>query len=111
MPTNYERGRDAEYEVTGQLKKLGMWSKRMPGSKGPFDILAFDNAASQVVLIQVKNHMLSDGEARHARRELHSFKVPPCVRKELWMKGPQGWVAHVLNPVKRDMDPEEAAAP
>lgn len=109
-PTNYERGRKDEYIVVGQLKKLGMWAQRTPGSKGPFDVIAFDNAAGQVVIIQVKGYILSDGEARSARRELHAFKTPPCVRKELWMKHTRGWELQVLNPVEQPMPPEEAQA-
>lgn len=98
-PTNYQRGRAKEYDCVRGLKKLGMWAQRTPGSKGPFDVIAFDNAANQVVIIQVKNQILSDGEARSARRELHAFKTPPCVRKELWMWGTRGWELQVLNPV------------
>lgn len=107
MTTNYERGREKEYDCVRGLRKLGMWAQRVPGSKGPFDVLALDNAAGQVVIIQVKGYILSDGEARSARRELHAFKVPPCVRKELWMWGVHGWEVQVLNPPKQD----EAAEP
>lgn len=110
MPTNYERGRPQEYVCIRDLKKLGMWAHRMAGSKGPFDILAFDNEANQTVIISVKSYILSDGEARSERRTLHAFKTPNCVRKELWMKGTRGWEVQVLNPPKHEMDPDEAAA-
>lgn len=110
MRTNYERGRSQEYICIRDLKKLGMWGHRLAGSKGPFDVIAFDNEADQVVIIQVKNHILSDGEARSVRRELHALKTPGCVRKELWMKGTRGWEVQVLNPPKQNMDPDEAGA-
>ena len=52
MPTPYERGRSAEYSTIEELRHQGFSAQRTAGSKGPFDIIAWD--ADAVLLIQVK---------------------------------------------------------
>jgi len=40
MPTNYERGRQVEYEVKGIFEAAGWTVTRAAGSHSPFDLIA-----------------------------------------------------------------------
>src|SRR3990167_3652481 len=53
--SNYRRGRAAEYELMGLLKKEGYSVLRTAGSHGFADIVAYTDNQTPVRLIQVKS--------------------------------------------------------
>ena len=55
--TRYERGRSFEYRVIKELRDRGFYVLRSAGSKGAFDLVAFDK--DRVFLIQVKKKNLT----------------------------------------------------
>jgi len=50
----YRRGRQFEYSVRDQLRKVGFWAQRSPASKTPIDILAI--RPGEVWMVQCKRH-------------------------------------------------------
>ena|SRR6185503_4620491 len=55
MPNkNYQRGRRWEYNVAKTLRENGYHVLRTAGSKGKWDLIALDEAAGHIVLIQCK---------------------------------------------------------
>lgn len=80
---NYRRGYRAELKAKEELEAEGFAVLRAAGSKGPFDLVAFNKEIARFVQVKrVKNG--SRGLAK-ALRELERVPVPPCARKELWL--------------------------
>ncbi len=83
MPNrNYEKGRRAEYKTVKVLEEAGYECTRTPGSKGRFDVIAWDDYS--VIFIQVKIDCLPSS------KEIKKLKLPPfpkmrnCTR-EVWI--------------------------
>ena len=53
MTTRYERGRAIEYRIQRELESVGYTTARAAGSKGKFDVLAWD--AIHFRIIQAKS--------------------------------------------------------
>jgi len=83
--SRYIRGRNAEYLVVKELASLGYHTGRTPGSKGLFDVIAFNK--EELRLIQVKR--TKDNSYHFPSKELKAIKdlyVPNNTRKELWIR-------------------------
>ena len=78
-PTNYEKGRRAEYKAMHQLRDDGYTVLRTAGSHGIYDVVAWN--PDEVRFIQVKR------DCKPTRGELAALAgaiVPPGCVKELW---------------------------
>jgi len=83
---NYARGIKVEYRVRDLYKYKGYRVIRSAGSRGPWDLLAYDKF--NVIFIQCKNH-------KPTKDELNDFNhaiIPDFCRKELWFKPCRGKV-------------------
>lgn len=80
---NYRRGYRAELAAATELKRDGYAVIRAAGSKGPFDLVAFD--AKTIRFVQVKRVRNGNGGLAKAAKQLAAVPVPPCARKELWV--------------------------
>lgn len=80
---NYRRGYRAELAAKKELEAQGFTVLRAAGSKGPFDLVAFNKDV--VRFIQVKRVRNGSGGLSKSLRELERVPVPPCARKEVWL--------------------------
>lgn len=80
---NYQRGYRAELAAVTELKQEGYQALRAAGSKGPFDLIAWN--AETVRFVQVKRVRNGNNGLAKAARELEAVPVPPYARKELWV--------------------------
>jgi predicted RNA binding protein YcfA (HicA-like mRNA interferase family) len=78
-PTNYEKGRAAEYKAIRQLRDDGYAVLRTAGSHGMYDVVAWNR--HEVLFIQIKR------DCKPTRGELAALEaahVPAGCSKELW---------------------------
>ena len=81
MNSKYIRGRRAEYRVIKKLQSDGYTTIRSAGSKGLWDVIAYNWASMQWLVIQVKvNKKPTLKEMKLLKKE----KVPFAV-KEVWI--------------------------
>ena len=81
-PTNYERGRAAEYRATAALRKLGYLVTRSASSKGAFDLVAV--GPNDIRLVQVKlGRAISRKEFEHLK-QLSKEYTRDLVYIEVW---------------------------
>ncbi len=86
MATNYARGAARERAIANLHKTAGWSAVRSAGSKGPFDVIAYDGAWK---VIQAKSKV---SDANAAMRSLAlTVPVPPGTVVEVWLKLPTGW--------------------
>lgn len=94
--TRYDTGRRIEYKAKKELEKEGYFVMRSAGSKGTFDLAAFNFKSNSTRLIQIKsiNRSLSDKMFEKEIKELqHLSIVNPFIRFELWVwKKRQGFI-------------------
>lgn len=83
---NYARGAKVEYHVRDLYKSKGYFVMRSAGSRGAFDLLAYDKY--NVIFIQCKNHKPTKVELA----DFHRAVIPDFCRKELWFKPCRGKV-------------------
>jgi len=81
---NYRIGAKVEYAVRDIYVDRGFSVIRSAGSRGPFDLLAYNEF--NVVFIQCKNHKPTKKEMVDFR----SAKIPAFCRKEMWYKPQRG---------------------
>ena len=75
-PTNYQRGRGAEYRTMRVLEALGYQCIRAASSKGPWDVVGV--SSTDVVCVQVKQGATKPSASVIA--ELREIKRPANVR-------------------------------
>lgn len=81
--TKYTKGRTVEHKVIHFLTESGYHALRSAGSKGAFDVIAFNDKT--VRFIQVK-HTSDKGTSYAAElRKMASTLVPEWCTKELWV--------------------------
>ena len=76
MPTNYERGRRAEYRSVALLEAIGYRCIRAASSKGPWDVIGI--SSTDVVAVQVKQGATRPSKA--VLEELREIPRPSSVR-------------------------------
>jgi len=87
MPTPYQRGRALEYAFAAKLREAGWFVIRSAGSKGPFDLVAFNG--SRIRLIQCcATSAAKSGDDIVAMLNVPS---PPNATKEIWMWDGKEW--------------------
>lgn len=69
--------------AVAELERNGHTVIRAAGSKGPFDVVAFNDRI--VRFIQVKRTRNGSGGLTRTAEQLGAVPVPPCARKELWL--------------------------
>lgn len=82
---NYKAGYRAEREAFDTLKELGFLVIRSAKSGSPFDLVGISER--HILLVQVK--LCPFGKLANfdkVKDELRKIKVPPLVKKELWVK-------------------------
>lgn len=92
MPTNYERGREAEYAARRRLLDDGYSVVlRMAQSRGPVDLVAIGE--QNIRLVQVKRCEVAQPYVVELEA-LKAWQVPECCIKELWVyvAGERRWV-------------------
>jgi len=77
--SNYSRGRAAEYRAKVALERAGYCVVRAAGSKGPADLVAFDNVSIRLISVKV-NCYASAGE----REQLQLLPAPQNASREIW---------------------------
>jgi Holliday junction resolvase len=82
MNKNYVTGRRKEYEVKQMLEKAGFAATRAAGSKGVFDIIAYNSKV--VRFIQVKYEKSPVSYAADIAK-MTKITVPQFCVKELWV--------------------------
>ena len=94
--TSQRAGYLAELEASSALRAMGYEVARSAASKGPFDLIAFDEKV--VRFIQVKLHPSSSPHPTKAERAaVAKVRVPKGCQKELWVKRRgDGWNRHVI---------------
>lgn len=86
MATNYAKGAARERVIANLHKTAGWSAVRSAGSKGPFDVIAYDGAWK---VIQAKS---KPSDANAAMRELAlQVPVPNGTVVEVWLKLRLGW--------------------
>lgn len=84
--TPYRQGVRLEYLARDTLMKEGYTVIRSAGSKGPVDLVAFNN--QHTLLIQVK----AAGQTHPADLEkLSQLTIPPCAQVQIWERAGRGW--------------------
>lgn len=81
--TKYERGRQVEYAIAAFLRKHGYTVFRSAGSKGAFDLIAFNQ--NVIRLIQSKSSADDKYNYRQDEEKMSKIVVPPIATKELWI--------------------------
>ena len=95
MTTSYERGRAIEYRIQRELEALGYTTARAAGSKGKFDVLAWDHRIYRI--IQAKSFIKRPGSFKDDVEQIRSILCPPNTRREFWIwKHRQGWQAKII---------------
>lgn len=90
--TNYTNGRRAEYLARTALLMAGYNVLRAAGSKGPVDLIAWNDQTTR--FIQVKK---GKGAARPAEIDaLRKLSLPPLASVELWVRLRGKWELQVL---------------
>ena len=84
MTKNYKIGTKVEYAVRDIYLDRGFSVIRSAGSRGAFDLLAYDKF--NVIFIQCKNRKPTKQEMVDFR----SAKIPAFCRKEMWYKPRRG---------------------
>lgn len=83
MPTNYQRGRGAEYLAIKMLTEVGFLCTRAAQSKGLFDVVAVRHDV--VLFIQAKLSKQDKGFSEDDNcRSAREVRVPACAKKQLW---------------------------
>lgn len=82
MNKKYNAGRRKEYELKKELEGLGYCATRAAGSKGAFDIIAYNE--NHVRFIQVKYEQSPTSYSADIAK-MKSTKVPQFCTKELWI--------------------------
>ena len=96
MATNYQRGYAFENKIVRFFRDLGFFVIRSAGSKGPVDVIAWNE--TDIYLIQAKANSISPSELRIAEEALRGVPFPVCgaddqwgcefcVHREVWVKG------------------------
>ena len=98
MPNRYAKGRRAEWRARDELEVLGFTVIRSSGSRGPFDLVAFD--ALGFKLIQVKTSYRTSARRQYWPQEfktLRAIPAPSNAVKMLWIWTDRfGWEKHVV---------------
>lgn len=95
MNKKYNSGRQKEYELKRKLEKLGYRVTRAAGSKGAFDIIAYNR--DQVRFIQVKYEQ-DPTSYRTDIEKMYEIELPERCSKELWIYTKNsGWRTVFLN--------------
>jgi Holliday junction resolvase-like predicted endonuclease len=90
--TNYTNGRAMEYLARNTLTADGYTVLRAAGSKGPVDLIAWNNGGAR--FIQVKK---GRGAIRPAERaKLRALPIPPASTVELWTRVSGQWEVECL---------------
>ena len=90
--TNYERGREVEYKCRKELEKEGFRTVRTSGSKGDWDVIAYNNKV--VRFIQLKREKERRGHYPAIRNEIREIGLPNTLKivRELWIwTDYEGW--------------------
>ena len=89
--TQYSRGRNIEYKAKQWLIEAGYEVIRSAGSKGKFDLVAFDGRA--VRFIQTKYTATDNAKYNADEERILKTEVPPNATIELWVyRKNKGWV-------------------
>ncbi len=83
MTSKYAQGRRVEWHAKHQLEGLGYKVPRASGSKGLFDLIAFNK--EQVRFIQVKSTRDKKRKYQKEIDEISSVRLPVNAHKELWV--------------------------
>jgi len=95
MTTSYERGRQVEYRIQRELEAVGYTTARAAGSKGKFDVLAWDTHNFRI--IQAKSFIQRAGSFRDDVGQIRGISCPPNTRREFWIwKHRAGWQVKLL---------------
>jgi len=95
MTTSYERGRAIEYRIQKELEAVDYTTARAAGSKGKFDVLAWDDHIFRI--IQAKSFIKRPGSFNADVTAIRAIQVPPGTRREFWIwKHRQGWQVKIL---------------
>jgi Holliday junction resolvase len=80
----YQVGRDAEIRARKILESWGYTVIRSAGSKGPFDLVAFNDRI--FFLVQVKSCQVGKIPSfEKVKRDLAKIPVPPNCEKHVWV--------------------------
>ena len=98
MPTNYEKGRLAEYKCIKDLEANGFTCMRSAGSKGKTDVHAYD--INRHKLIQVKSLSNKKGCIPPFTKEVQELteqkkRVPFGTAIELWVLRKNKWIKKI----------------
>lgn len=95
MVTKYERGRAVEYRIQRELEAVGYTTARAAGSKGKFDVLAWDR--NHYRIIQAKSFVTRAGSFADDVGQIRAILCPPNTRRELWVwKKREGWQCKLI---------------
>jgi Holliday junction resolvase len=83
MNSNYVRGRAIEYKIIAFLSENGYYAIRSAGSKGVFDVIAFNG--EHIRFVQAKLTSLRNTKYTAELERIMSLDVPQCGIKELWI--------------------------
>ncbi len=83
--SRYIRGRAAEYLAMEDLKKEGYSVARSAGSKGTWDLIAFNKNHVRVIQIKRTKSKFKGISSAEIKRMKESI-VPPRTIKELWVR-------------------------
>ena len=81
--SNYSRGRNVELKIVHFLEDCGYTSTRSAGSKGAFDVIAYNGKHVRFIQSKYTNDENRSYAADIAKME--GVEVPPYATKELWI--------------------------
>lgn len=92
--TNYQRGRDKEYEVIKILEKAGYTAFRTAGSHGVFDVIAINPLGTRFIQVKREKKPASYDNDIEA---VQGVALPPHSTAELWVwRDGTGWVTQKI---------------
>jgi Holliday junction resolvase len=92
---NYLSGRRKEYELKKMLENQNFTVLRTAGSKGVFDLIAFDT--DSIRFIQVKSSRRKKKTYKQEIERLKFVQLPDHCTKELWIyTQEQGWETFLI---------------
>jgi len=90
LPNKYASGRETEYKIRRFLDDLGYDTVRSAGSKGAFDIIAWNDLVTR--RIQAKREKSKSSYSKDLEK-MGKSKSPPNSTKELWIwRTGTGWI-------------------
>lgn len=85
--TKYESGAKIEREIRKKLEDDGFYVIRSAGSKGCFDLVAFNDKTIKLIQVKYTKNIMNANLNKEELKKLKSIIAPKGCIKEVWFRG------------------------